>query len=417
MWPGNRVVQRLAAELGLSSTRRHDVRNALADRIDQVIRGPDRPGLDTAAFWRVARNVLGVASRHLAGGSSPAGVHRSLADTLLDGSCDCYVDWARFDVSDKAAAQELCREHHALDAWEEGLALDDFLYQAIVWGPLARDHLDGYARALGLPPAAGPEQILLNTRALLQHSTLRVLPDLGLVVFGLEAQDAFPWVSGFPGTPKEPGELGEAYVLAGHISQTLYKGTCDCWQRWDDFGIESESAAVRRCRLQHTLASWDRTEAVGHWLERAAIGGTFSQANGLRKAMLAPAVFDPRGRSLQINRAMVCQKRGGCSQEVTRSNGCGCDPPVASVQKPSWWTFVKESRHQCPVWRCDKCGFLYFRKGQDTPCPRCHASSWKPAVTWVWVPLTWGTLEPFEIEWLRKEPDETEEDDGGEDAD
>jgi hypothetical protein len=246
---------------------------------------------------RIGCNVLGVCHAEVMDWAerraTPDAVLETIVHHLWDENCTCATAHADFDIPDRQAARARCREGHRLSAWDLE-ALDDFICRAIVSGPLCHNHLARVAAALGSPPT--PAKILASLTERIEELLRRFLPGIGEHVFRLEPREARAWALG-----TSPSDLGEAAVLASQIAPTLFKGTCDCWERWNDFTIESAEATLRRCRTVHTLAGWDPDKEIDRWLFEVVLGGPPDNANGFRKGMLAPALWHPHdGTTLEV---------------------------------------------------------------------------------------------------------------------
>lgn len=265
--------------------------------------------------------------------------------------------------------------------------------------------LERVARALGLawPVNTTDEALhaLVASRLAKQIEELirHTLLDLGQKAFAMREYKAREWVDG-PASAG-PQKIGEAQRLGYQIALQLlqqpgedHSDRCDCWERWQDFSIESEQAAIDRCETKHTLEGWPVGEPLDRWLYVVVVGGSFARANGLRKGMLAPACTTDGGRLLQVGQVLVCSP---CGREVSRENRCICDD-APSCFEPTFWVFEKGKRARAPAWRCRTAEpkKIFFRLSSSSVCPSCGRNDWGRRPILVWVPIGRRPLTDFE---------------------
>ena len=180
----------------------------------------------------------------------------------------------------------------------------------------------------------------------------------------------------------------EAAACAALIRNALLQG-CDCWERWEDFHIESRLRAVARCQGEHNLENWVRTEPLVDFLFRAAIKGNLrlpdgekgeqALVNDFRKGMLAKCVAD---QLLEAGPVPKCQ-RTGCHGEIQndRCTNCGEDK---GFRKPTWWLWVKgHELHRTAAAAEPATGCSSFRGSM----PRVWSDRLESRPTKVWIPV------------------------------
>jgi hypothetical protein len=182
--------------------------------------------------------------------------------------------------------------------------------------------------------------------------------------------------------------ISETKECAPLLAWFLVRG-CRCWERWDDFHVESKEAAQAICTERHHLNKWDRTTPLRYFLRTASVEMGFPNVNSFRKGMLAKYVVS---ETLVAGKRLRCLE---CEGEIATNNLCDCCKKHEPRERPDWWMWPKGQR---VLWYCKRCGhcqrlsFVLRADGSAVvaanksgmTCTTCGHGHWQPRMTEVW---------------------------------